>query len=109
MPDPDTAAARSSKLLPSRLAPQVPELPPLDPIDVGIEKLVPIDPLPMPTPAVVPAYSPIVCALAHGASNAVTAISAAGSNIFLKLMVFSPPGLLRVTLDTLIVASRMRQ
>ncbi len=73
--------------------------------------LVPIDPPPVPTPAVVVAYSPIVCALARGASIAITAISiAAGSNIFLRLI--SIPlgvGLLRITVDTLIVASQMRQ
>jgi len=112
MPEPDTAAARSSKLLPSRLAPHVPEHPlgQLDPNDgAGSEKLdPPIDPPPAAAPVVV-AYSPIVCALAHGASNAITAISAAGRNIFLRLMLSPPPGLLTVTFDTLVVASRMRQ
>ena len=82
-PDPDAAPARSAQLPPVPLTPQVCELSP----KLGSEKLVPIDPLPVPTPAVVVAYSPIVCACACDARNDITAINtAAGSNNFFRLM-----------------------
>jgi len=81
---PDAPPARSAQLLPVPLTPQVCEL---SPKFVGDAKLVPIDPLPVPTPAVVVAYSPIVCALACDARNEITAINtAAGSNNLLRLM-----------------------
>ncbi len=79
----DAAPARSAQLPPVPLTPQVCELPP----KLGGEKLVPIDPPPVPTPAVVVAYSPIVCACACDARNDITAINtAAGSNNFFRLM-----------------------
>jgi hypothetical protein len=64
MPAPEAAPARSAQLLPVPLTPQVCELSPLlfDPGIDGNEKPLPIDPVPDPTPAVVVAYSPIVCA-----------------------------------------------
>jgi hypothetical protein len=92
VPDPEleAAPARSAKLLPIPLTPQVRELSPVsfDPPGIdGNEKLVPIDPVPVPTPAVVVAYSPIVCAWACVARNDITAIkTAAGSNNFFRLM-----------------------
>src|ERR1700676_1770985 len=63
-PAPEAAPARSAQLVPIPLTPQVRELSPLlfDPVIDGNEKPVPIDPVPVPTPAVVVAYSPIVCA-----------------------------------------------
>jgi hypothetical protein len=88
-PEPDAAPARSLQLLPVPLTPQVCELSPLpfDPGNDGSEKPVPIDPVPVPTPAVVVAYSPIVCALACDARNAITEINtAAGNNKFFRLI-----------------------
>jgi len=83
-PEPDAAPARSAQLLPVPLTPQVCEL---SPKFVGTEKLVPIDPPPVPTPAVVVAYSPIVCACACDARKDITAINtAAGNNNFFRLM-----------------------
>jgi hypothetical protein len=82
-PDPEAAPARSAQLPPVPLTPQVCEFPP----KLGGEKLVPIDPPPVPTPAVVVAYSPIVCACACDARNDITAINtAAGNNNFFRLM-----------------------
>jgi hypothetical protein len=88
-PELDAAPARSLQLLPVPLTPQVcePAPLPLDPGNDGSEKPVPIDPVPVPTPAVVVAYSPIVCALACDARNAITAINtAAGNNKFFGLI-----------------------
>ncbi len=99
MPEPDAAPARSLQLLPSALTPQVRELPPPS---------VPIGPLVVA--AVVVAYSPIVCAPACDARNAATRISAAaGSNIFLMLIVSPSDGLLSVNFDNLSVPWQTRQ
>jgi hypothetical protein len=80
-PEPEAAPARSAQLLPTPLTPQVRELSPKFVGDV------PIDPLPLPTAAVVLAYSPIVCAWACDARNAITEINtAAGNNKFFRLI-----------------------
>jgi hypothetical protein len=88
----DAAPALSLQLAPNPLAPQVPEPPPLsfDPNDGGA-KLVPIEPPPVPSPAVAGAYSPIVCASACGANSASTAISTAGTISLMSLMAFDLP------------------
>ena len=86
-PERDAAPARSAQLLPVPLTPQVCDPLPFDPGIDGIEKPVPIDPPPVPTPAVVVAYSPIVCAWACDARNAITEINtAAGNNKFFRLI-----------------------
>jgi hypothetical protein len=88
-PERDAAPTRSLQLLPVPLTPQVCELSPrlLNPGIDGNEKPVPIDPPPVPTPAVVVAYSPIVCAWACDARNAITEIkTAAGNNKFFSLI-----------------------
>jgi len=91
-PKGDAAPALSSKLAPNPLVPQVLEPPPmsLEAIEEG-EVLVPIEPLPVPTPADALAYSPIVCASACGANSATNAISAPGAISLTSLIAFDLP------------------
>ena len=97
LPDPDAAPALSSKLAPNELAPHVCEPPPSSPDPAELTELtadpmlVPIEPPPLPTPATVVAYSPIVCASACGAKSAIVAISAVGAISLMSLMAFDLP------------------
>ncbi len=88
-PEPDAEPALWSKLAPTELAPQVLEPPPVEATED--EMAVPIELLPLPTPAVVVAYSPIVCASARGANSASIEISAAGAISFTRFMAFDLP------------------
>ena len=53
--------------------------------------LLPIELVPLPTLAVVVAYSPIVCASACGANNASVAIIAVGAISLMSLIAFDLP------------------
>jgi hypothetical protein len=90
-PDDDMAPARSSKLPPNELFPHVLEPPPTLSEPTVFEMPVPAELAPDPTPAVVVAYSPIVCALACGANIAIAAIIAAGTIKLISLMAFDLP------------------
>ncbi len=91
----DAAPALSSKLAPNELAPHVREPPPrsseLTVLLTELTMLVLIEPPPVAIPAVAVPYSPIVCALACGASNAIAAISVAGAISLMSLMAFDLP------------------
>jgi hypothetical protein len=87
--EPDAEPALWSKLAPTELAPQVLEPPPVEATED--EMAVPIEPLPLLTPAVVVAYSPIVCASARAANSASIAISATGAISFPSFMAFDLP------------------
>jgi hypothetical protein len=51
----------------------------------------PIELAPLPTPAVVVAYSPIVCAPACGANSPIAATSVAGTISLMSLIAFNLP------------------
>jgi hypothetical protein len=106
-PNDVSAPARSSKLPPTPLAPQVLEPLPLliAPLllSTEVDNAVPIELPPELAPAVVPEYSPIVCALAHAAHSAIAAISVnpVGTISLMSFMGTRPPlSLLPVLLDT---------
>src|SRR5208283_3718969 len=88
---PDAPPALCSKLSPTELAPQVPDPPASsDTLPTAPPMLVPIEPAPFETAAVVVAYSPIVCAFACVANIATAAVSIAGPISLTSFITTSP-------------------
>jgi hypothetical protein len=78
-------------LAPNPLGAQVLDPPPSPVEATEVETAVPIELLPVPTPAVVVAYSPMVCAPARVANKASIAIRAAGTTSLNSFMAFDLP------------------